>query len=91
MLAPSSHRGGTTAREKTRDYLQALPAHRDIALYQVLSPGADFPFVDLAQWCCAAEFTEAVSSPGFRDARAGLRRRFHPAPLRVARAQAIST
>ena len=75
------------AWEKTRDYLQRYPAHLDTALHQALGPDADFQFVNVAHWRSAEEFTEAVSSPGFREASADLRWRFHPALYRVARFQ----
>ena len=78
------------AWEKTRDYLQSYPAHLDTALHQALTPDADFQFVNIAHWRSAEEFTEAVSSPGFREASADLRWRFHPALYRVARTQVRS-
>jgi heme-degrading monooxygenase HmoA len=78
------------AWEKTRDYLQRNPAHLDTALHQALGPDADFQFVNIAHWRSAEEFTEAVSSPGFREASAGLRWRLHPALYRVARTQVDS-
>jgi heme-degrading monooxygenase HmoA len=61
------------AWEKTRDYLQRYPAHLDTALHQALGPDTEFQFVNIAHWRSAEEFTEAVSSPGFQEASAGLR------------------
>ena len=78
------------AWEKTRDYLQRYPAHLDTALHQALGSDADFQFVNIANWRTAEEFTEAVSSPGFREASADLHWRFHPALYRVARTQVSS-
>ena len=77
------------AWEKTRDYLQRYPA-LDTALHQALGSDADFQFVNVALGRSAEEFTEAVRSPGFRDASADLRWRFHPALYRVARTQVSS-
>jgi hypothetical protein len=51
---------------------------------------ADFQFVNIAHWRSAEEFTEAVSSAGFREASADLRWRFHPALYRVVRTQVSS-
>jgi heme-degrading monooxygenase HmoA len=78
------------AWEKTRDYLQGYPAHLDTALHQALGSDADLQFVNVAHWRSAEEFTEAVSSRGFREASADLRWRFHPALYRVARTQVSS-
>ncbi len=75
------------AWEKTRDYLLRHPAHLDTALHQALGPDADFQFINIAHWRSAEEFTDAVSSPGFREASADLLWRFHPALYRVARTQ----
>ena len=79
------------AWEKTRDYLQRYPAHLDTALHQALGSDADFQFINIAHWRTAEEFTEAVNSPGFREASADLRWRFHPALYRVARTQMNSS
>ncbi len=76
-----------TAWEKTRDYLRRYPAHLDTALHQALGPDTDFQFVNIAHWRSAEEFNEAVGSPGFQQASADLRWRFHPALYRVARTQ----
>lgn len=75
------------AWEETRDYLQRYPAHLDTALHQALGSDADFQFVNIAHWRRAEEFTEAVSSPGFQEASARVRWRFHPALYRVVRTQ----
>ena len=76
------------AWEKTRDYLLRYPSHLNTALHQALGPEADFQFINIAHWRSAEEFMEAVGSPGFQEASAGLRWRFHPALYRVARTEA---
>ncbi len=69
------------------DYLRRYPAHLDTALRQAIGPHADFQFINIAHWRSAEEFTDAVNSPGFRQASADLHWRFHPALYRVARTQ----
>ncbi len=72
-----------TAWERTRNYLKTLDAHLETALHQAVSPGADFQFVNTANWRSAEEFTEAVQSDGFRDVATGLRWPIHPMLYRV--------
>ncbi len=71
------------AWERTRDYLQTLPAHLDTALHQATSPGADFQFVNIAHWQSAEEFTVAIQSEGFRESATGLRWPMHPTLYRI--------
>ena len=74
------------AWEKTRDYLQSQPGYVDTALHQAVTPGADFPFVNVARWESAEAFRAATQSPGFRESAAGLAGyRPHPALHRIVR------
>ena len=74
------------AWEKTRDYLQSQPGYVDTELHQAVTPGADFPFVNVARWESAEAFLTATQSPGFRESAAGLAGyRPHPALYRIVR------
>jgi heme-degrading monooxygenase HmoA len=74
------------AWEKTRDYLQSQPGYVDTELHQAVTPGADFPFVNVARWESAEAFRTATQSPGFRESAAGLAGyRPHPALYRIVR------
>ncbi len=75
----------TAAWEKTHDYLKRYPAHLNTALHQAITSDVDFQFINIAHWRSAEEFNDAVSSPGFREASADLRWRFHPALYRIVR------
>ena len=74
------------AWEKTRDYLATQPGYVDTALHQAVTPGAEFPFVNVARWRTAQDFQAAIQSPGFRETAAGLAGyRPHPALYQVVR------
>jgi heme oxygenase (mycobilin-producing) len=72
------------AWEKTRDYLQTLPAHIETALHQSVHD-TQFRFVNIAHWTSEEEFNAALSSPGFRESAADLRWPFHPSLYQVVR------
>jgi heme oxygenase (mycobilin-producing) len=72
------------AWEKTRDYLQTLPAHIETALHQSLHD-TQFRFVNIAHWTSEEEFNAALSSPGFRESATDLRWPFHPSLYQVVR------
>jgi heme-degrading monooxygenase HmoA len=72
------------AWEKTRDYLQALPAHIETALHQSLHDER-FRFVNIAQWTSEDEFNAAIRSPGFREAASELHWPMYPALYQVVR------
>jgi heme oxygenase (mycobilin-producing) len=72
------------AWEKARDYLAGQPGYVGTALHQAVSPGTDFPFVNIAHWRSADDFAAATRSPGFRESAAGLAGyRSHPGLYRT--------
>lgn len=74
------------AWEKTRDFLKAQPGYVDTALHQAVTPGAEFPFVNIARWQSAEAFIAATQSRGFGESAAGLAGyRPHPGLYRVVR------
>jgi heme oxygenase (mycobilin-producing) len=82
---PAGHDGEFIAAwEKTRDYLQALPAHIEAALHQSLQDGR-FRFVNIAQWTSENEFNAAINSQGFAEAASELRWPMYPALYQVVR------
>jgi heme oxygenase (mycobilin-producing) len=75
------------AWEQARDYLQEQPGYIDTVLHQSVRQDAEFQFVNVARWACAADFMAATQSPGFRASASGLAGyRPHPALYQAVRA-----
>ena len=55
------------AWDGARDFLKTQDGYLSTRLHRSLAPGADFRFVNVAQWASAEAFRAATARPEFRD------------------------
>jgi heme-degrading monooxygenase HmoA len=65
------------------DWMRQQPGFVSSRLHQSLDPGAEFRYVNVAEWESADHFGKAAAAPEFQRRISGMNVRAHPALYRV--------